>query len=169
MDQSAESLKAKPSLAGYIFARVQLQPIEEPHIVCLSDAALKLIDLDLTYDNQGEDATTAYLAGNVPIEGSSVQYTHCYAGYQFGFFSGQLGDGAATTLGEVLTASGDRIELQLKGAGRTPFSRCGLMLTQVFVTPAWVLPAYRPVLGLLGMDFSDLLTCVWLLQARRRA
>ena len=46
-------------------------------------------------------------------------------GHQFGHFSGQLGDGAATYLGEVLNDRGERWELQLKGAGKTPYSRAG--------------------------------------------
>jgi uncharacterized protein YdiU (UPF0061 family) len=46
-----------------------------------------------------------------------------YGGHQFGVWAGQLGDGRAISLGEVLTPSGARCELQLKGAGRTPYSR----------------------------------------------
>jgi uncharacterized protein YdiU (UPF0061 family) len=54
--------------------------------------------------------------------------SHCYCGHQFGSFSGQLGDGAAMYLGEVLVPSNineidKRFELQLKGAGPTPYSR----------------------------------------------
>ena len=48
-----------------------------------------------------------------------------YAGHQFGIFAGQLGDGRAISLGEVLTADGKRLEIQTKGSGRTPFSRMG--------------------------------------------
>eukprot|EP00753_Platysulcus_tardus_P004891 PLAT12749.3.p1 GENE.PLAT12749.3~~PLAT12749.3.p1 ORF type:complete len:663 (+),score=294.92 PLAT12749.3:272-1990(+) len=48
---------------------------------------------------------------------------HCYCGFQFGYFSGQLGDGATMYLGEVVTPLGDRWEVQYKGAGLTPFSR----------------------------------------------
>src|SRR5688572_32048972 len=50
-------------------------------------------------------------------------YAACYAGHQFGSWAGQLGDGRAITLGEVVNAQGQRWELQLKGAGRTPYSR----------------------------------------------
>ena len=46
-----------------------------------------------------------------------------YGGHQFGHWAGQLGDGRAISLGELLTADGARWELQLKGAGRTPYSR----------------------------------------------
>ena len=48
---------------------------------------------------------------------------HCYCGHQFGYFAGQLGDGAAMYLGEVINNRGERWEMQLKGAGLTPYSR----------------------------------------------
>ena len=51
-------------------------------------------------------------------------YSHCYCGHQFGSFAGQLGDGRALSLGEFIDASNNqRWEVQLKGSGRTPFSR----------------------------------------------
>ena len=50
-------------------------------------------------------------------------YAACYGGHQFGNWAGQLGDGRAISLGEVLGADGARHELQLKGAGPTPYSR----------------------------------------------
>lgn len=52
-----------------------------------------------------------------------VPYAQCYGGHQFGMWAGQLGDGRAITLGEVLNAKSERWELQLKGAGKTPYSR----------------------------------------------
>jgi uncharacterized protein YdiU (UPF0061 family) len=53
----------------------------------------------------------------------SLSYAQCYGGHQFGVWAGQLGDGRAITLGEVLNSKGERWELQLKGAGKTPYSR----------------------------------------------
>src|SRR5947208_9690248 len=47
----------------------------------------------------------------------------CYGGHQFGTWAGQLGDGRAITLGEIATPGGETYELQLKGAGPTPYSR----------------------------------------------
>ena len=61
--------------------------------------------------------------GNALLPGTEPA-AHCYCGHQFGQFAGQLGDGAAMYLGEVCTEAGERWELQLKGAGPTPFSRC---------------------------------------------
>jgi len=50
-------------------------------------------------------------------------YAACYGGHQFGTWAGQLGDGRAITLAEVLRPEGKRYDLQLKGAGGTPYSR----------------------------------------------
>ena len=61
------------------------------------------------------------LGGNVIIEGMDP-YAQRYGGHQFGNWAGQLGDGRAITLGEVETSEGS-FELQLKGSGRTPYSR----------------------------------------------
>ncbi len=52
-----------------------------------------------------------------------VPYAANYGGHQFGNWAGQLGDGRAIVLGELMTPGGGRFELQLKGAGRTPYSR----------------------------------------------
>ena len=62
------------------------------------------------------------MAGNAKAKGM-VTYAGRYGGHQFGHWAGQLGDGRAIELGEVLTPSGQRWALQLKGAGPTPYSR----------------------------------------------
>jgi uncharacterized protein YdiU (UPF0061 family) len=62
------------------------------------------------------------LSGNKLLPGSETA-SHCYCGHQFGVFAGQLGDGAAIYLGEVINDHGERWEIQLKGAGLTPYSR----------------------------------------------
>ena len=62
------------------------------------------------------------LAGNRVLPGMQP-YAARYGGHQFGHWAGQLGDGRAITLGEIVAADGTRQELQLKGAGRTPYSR----------------------------------------------
>lgn len=67
-------------------------------------------------------AFVEYFAGNQLLPGSDPA-AHNYCGHQFGHFAGQLGDGAAITLGEVVNARSQRWEVQLKGAGLTPYSR----------------------------------------------
>jgi len=100
-----------------IFSRVAPTPVLNPRTVVVSAPALALLDLE-------PDPTTLpeYFSGNKHIPGSEPA-AHCYCGYQFGYFSGQLGDGAAMYLGEVVNAAGQRWELQFKGAGKTPYSR----------------------------------------------
>lgn len=61
-------------------------------------------------------------SGAVQLKGS-LPYAQCYGGHQFGFWAGQLGDGRAITLGELINNKAERWELQLKGAGKTPYSR----------------------------------------------
>ncbi len=60
--------------------------------------------------------------GNLVLDGMQP-YAACYGGHQFGQWAGQLGDGRAMSLGETVNAAGERLELQLKGAGPTPYSR----------------------------------------------
>ncbi len=69
-----------------------------------------------------DQSDTGILGGNALNE-SMRPYAACYAGHQFGNWAGQLGDGRAITLGEWLTPEGHTWELQLKGAGPTPYSR----------------------------------------------
>ena len=70
-----------------------------------------------------QQATQIFSGRELPDGTRSV--AQAYAGHQFGQFVPQLGDGRAVLLGERRTASGDRLDIQLKGSGRTPFSRGG--------------------------------------------
>ena len=79
-------------------------------------------DLGLTFLEQENLATI--FSGNQSIEGAAP-LAQVYAGHQFGHYSAQLGDGRALLLGEILSRDGERFDIQLKGAGRTPYSRGG--------------------------------------------
>ncbi|KAJ1517906.1 hypothetical protein HMI55_005016 [Coelomomyces lativittatus] len=65
-----------------------------------------------------------YFSGRKLIPGSEP-WSHCYGGHQFGYFAGQLGDGRAISLGQYKNIHDQVWELQLKGSGRTPYSRFG--------------------------------------------
>jgi len=80
-------------------------------------------ELGLHRDETRSDAVAGMLAGNVLPPGSRA-IAQAYAGHQFGGFT-MLGDGRAILLGEQITPSGDRVDVQLKGAGRTLYSRGG--------------------------------------------
>ncbi len=82
------------------------------------------LELGLDPDWLSSAEGTAFLAGNTVIEGSEP-LAAAYAGHQFGGFNPQLGDGRAILLGELRSANGQRVDLQLKGAGRTHWSRGG--------------------------------------------
>ncbi|XP_060077321.1 protein adenylyltransferase SelO, mitochondrial-like [Ylistrum balloti] len=107
-------------VSGACFSKINLSPVENPTLVCHSLSALSLLDLKET--EVQEKNFCEYFAGNKLIPGSEPA-AHCYCGHQFGYFSGQLGDGAAMYLGEVVNKKGERWEIQLKGSGLTPFSR----------------------------------------------
>jgi serine/tyrosine/threonine adenylyltransferase len=70
----------------------------------------------------GEQQFTTYMSGNTTLPGLA-SYAQCYGGHQFGHWAGQLGDGRAINLGEVIDSNGQHQILQLKGAGPTPYSR----------------------------------------------
>ncbi|GFS02277.1 selenoprotein O [Elysia marginata] len=106
---------------GACFSLVDPTPVENPTLVCASLPALALLDLDSPSEIARPEFVKAF-SGNSILPGSRPA-AHCYCGHQFGYFSGQLGDGAAMYLGEVINRRGERWEIQLKGAGLTPFSR----------------------------------------------
>ena len=109
-------------VAGAAASLCSPTPIEAPHLVACSATALSLIDVDVSDVAEDSAGAAEMLCGNVLPRGA-VPSASCYAGHQFGVFSGQLGDGAAILLGDVVNRRGERWELQLKGAGPTPYSR----------------------------------------------
>ncbi|KAL9966372.1 hypothetical protein ACROYT_G024432 [Oculina patagonica] len=101
------------------FTLVEPTPVENPSLVSYSLDALSLLDLPQSEINRAE--FVQYMSGNKLLRGSQTA-AHCYCGHQQGYFSGQLGDGAAMYLGEILNSKDERWEIQLKGTGLTPFS-----------------------------------------------
>jgi serine/tyrosine/threonine adenylyltransferase len=97
-------------------------PVRAPRLVALNEPLAHELGLDL--DWLQSPAGLAMLAGNrLPENAASI--AQAYAGHQFGGFSPQLGDGRALMIGEVIDSVGKRRDIQLKGAGQTPFSRRG--------------------------------------------
>lgn len=111
-------------VAGACFSLVTPTPVQSPVIVAVSPAALREIGLSEAAARDNEASFAEYFSGNRLFIGSEPA-AHCYCGHQFGSFAGQLGDGAAMYLGEIVDADsgGHLAELQLKGAGPTPYSR----------------------------------------------
>jgi uncharacterized protein YdiU (UPF0061 family) len=109
-------------LPEHFYARLEPTPVAVPRLVKLNVAlAWELgLDADALVSEQGIEI----LAGNRVAEGAEP-VAMAYAGHQFGQFVPQLGDGRTNLLGEVVGREGVRYDVQLKGAGRTPFSRGG--------------------------------------------
>jgi len=104
-----------------LYARQDPVPVDAPRLVRFN----RELALDLGIDAERIDGEmTAVFAGNVVPPGAEP-IAQAYAGHQFGSFNPQLGDGRAILLGEIVTPSGARRDLALKGSGRTPFSRGG--------------------------------------------
>lgn len=104
------------------YSHVRPTPVASPSIVAWSSEVAAELGLPTSPEPTGELAEI--LGGNQIADGMQP-YAACYGGHQFGNWAGQLGDGRAISLGEVLVGDGQRLELQLKGAGPTPYSRGG--------------------------------------------
>ena len=104
------------------YARVTPAKVKEPRLIRVNRALADVLGADGAALDSPEGAQI--LAGNVVPEGADP-IALAYAGHQFGSFVPQLGDGRAILLGEVVGKDGARRDVQLKGSGRTPFSRRG--------------------------------------------
>ena len=104
------------------FTRTAPTPVRDPQLVGLNRPLAERLGLDADWLAGPEGL--AMLAGNALPKGAEP-IAQAYAGHQFGGFVPQLGDGRAVLLGEVVAPDGARFDIQLKGAGPTPFSRRG--------------------------------------------
>lgn len=120
-------LPADPEVENYrrqvfsaCYSNVMPARVKAPQLVCAATEVANLIEL-----NNGEVSSAEFVAlfsGNNILPGMQP-HAYCYGGHQFGNWAGQLGDGRAINLGEVLNEQGEHWTLQLKGAGPTPYSR----------------------------------------------
>ncbi|HYD81844.1 MAG TPA: YdiU family protein [Paucimonas sp.] len=107
------------------YTKLKPTPLRDPYLVCASEAAARLIDLD-----PAEFGTANFVqvfTGNRPTD-AMQPLAAVYSGHQFGIWAGQLGDGRAILLGEAQAPTlppPSVMELQLKGSGLTPYSRMG--------------------------------------------
>lgn len=108
-------------LPNLFFTSLNLNPVREPRLIILNDALATSLGLDA--HSLQKHANIEVFAGNETPEGA-LPLAQAYAGHQFGHFT-MLGDGRALLLGEQITPQGERFDIQLKGAGRTPYSRGG--------------------------------------------
>lgn len=104
------------------FSRLSPIPVSDPGLIRINHDLARQLGFDVQWleSQQGVD----FMAGNF-IPDNSEPIASVYAGHQFGGWNPQLGDGRAILMGEVLDANGQRFDIQLKGSGRTPYSRGG--------------------------------------------
>jgi len=126
-DSFTSSLPADPEARNFVrqvsaasYSPVTPTPVSGPRLLAWSDDCAALLGLSRPAADTGR--AVDILAGNGLAPGMRP-YAARYGGHQFGVWAGQLGDGRAITLGELTPRRGERWELQLKGAGRTPYSR----------------------------------------------
>lgn len=108
-------------LPDIMHTRLDVNPVSNPQLVVINDELATSLGLDSKA--LGSRRGVEELAGNRALEGG-IPLAQAYAGHQFGHFT-MLGDGRALLLGEQITPSGDLFDIQLKGSGRTPYSRGG--------------------------------------------
>jgi uncharacterized protein YdiU (UPF0061 family) len=111
------------ALGSPFFTELPPQPLPEPHWVATSPDCAALLGLPADWAERDDWHALQVFSGNAAWEGMQP-LASVYSGHQFGVWAGQLGDGRALWLGEMNTPNGP-MELQLKGAGLTPYSRMG--------------------------------------------
>jgi len=116
------ALKVQNRFAGLpdaFYSRQPPAPLSDPWLVHANEEAGQLIGLDR--EAMHSQAFLDIFSGRAPLPGGDP-LAAVYSGHQFGVWAGQLGDGRALLLGEAV-GPGGAFELQLKGSGRTPYSR----------------------------------------------
>ncbi len=114
------SLNRPRQVTGACFSRVTPAHVSNPQLVAYAREVADL--LDLSAEDVASDQFRQVFAGNLLLDGMDP-FAMCYGGHQFGNWAGQLGDGRAINLGEIVNRHGEHWTLQLKGAGPTPYSR----------------------------------------------
>jgi uncharacterized protein YdiU (UPF0061 family) len=115
-----ETNNRRRQVHGACWSPVAPTPVSAPRLIAHSREVAEFLGLSEQACTNAEFAEV--FAGNRLLPGMRPTAA-CYGGHQFGSWAGQLGDGRAISLGEVVTDGGGRWELQLKGAGPTPYSR----------------------------------------------
>ncbi|KAI9799540.1 MAG: hypothetical protein M1825_004466 [Sarcosagium campestre] len=129
LSHAAPREKLGPRLVkGALYTYVRPEPQDSPELLAISRAALH--DIGIIEGDENNDEFKSIVSGNKLVgwdedKGEGVYpWAQCYGGWQFGSWAGQLGDGRAISLFETINpTTGQRYELQLKGAGKTPYSR----------------------------------------------
>ncbi len=115
-----ENENYRRQVSGACFSWVEPLKVSRPSLVSYAGEIAE--ELDFTEEFCQSQRFIEVFSGNKLLTGMEP-YATCYGGHQFGHWAGQLGDGRAINLGEIVNSKGHRLALQLKGAGPTPYSR----------------------------------------------
>ncbi len=116
----AETSARRRHVVGACWSAAAPTPVAAPHLMAYAREVAAMVGF--TEADVASQQFADVFGGNALLPGMQP-YAACYGGHQFGNWAGQLGDGRTMSLGEVVNARGERWELQLKGAGPTPYSR----------------------------------------------
>ena len=108
-------------LPNFFYTKMNLNPVRSPELIILNEDVAKTLGLN-SHALKTEEGIQILAGNESPKQGEPL--AQAYAGHQFGHFT-MLGDGRAILLGEQLTPQDERLDIQLKGSGRTPYSRGG--------------------------------------------
>lgn len=109
-------------LPAQCFSKALPTPVKKPQLIRFNEALARALNIEFSNVTDNELATV--FSGNT-TPANSMPLAMAYSGHQFGNLNPQLGDGRAILLGDVIDERGQLMDVQLKGAGRTPYSRGG--------------------------------------------
>ncbi len=109
------------ALPDMLYTKMSPKPVRAPKLVVLNERLAESLGLNAEA-LRSDDAADVFAGNRIPEDAEPL--AQAYAGHQFGHFN-RLGDGRALLIGEQITPSGERFDIQLKGSGRTPYSRGG--------------------------------------------
>jgi len=109
-------------LPDTFFSRVEPARVPEPRLIRVNEPLAELLGIDPAW-LRSEAAVRTFAGNEIPTGAEPIATV--YAGHQFGAWNPRLGDGRAILLGELIGRDGIRYDVQLKGSGRTPYSRSG--------------------------------------------
>lgn len=119
--QTMQLVQTYTELPELLYTKQSPEKVPNPELKVFNRKLAERMGMDGTFLTSSEGV--AFLSGNEVLEGTTP-IAQAYAGHQFGYFN-RLGDGRAVLLGEYKLPEGDTVDIQLKGSGRTPYSRGG--------------------------------------------
>lgn len=121
---SVHSSASYLSLSPFFYSKVEPTPVPEPQWIAFNQPLANHLSLPAEIASSDHASAVTVLSGNT-VPSWSTPFSQAYSGHQFGHFNPTLGDGRAILIFEAETTTGDVYDIQLKGAGRTPYSRTG--------------------------------------------